>query len=379
MNGTIYDVLECVVSPAFASVENFVLGPGKPVSASIGIETGWSLYSFDFETQTALFVELPLELDLSQSAFTYMDQCKYAIRLLQVPMADLADLAAQIPEAKKVIFVFNIGRCGSTLACNVLNELPEVWCLSEPDAYSRLLLEDFLAKSRVIYPRDQAVQLIQQATRLLFRPPPGQDETVFAVKFRSQSLFQADLYYEAFPDASFVFLYRDALNWSDSVYQMVRKFGAPADTPREECGVLWDIFTAASGREKLLKYVDIDTEVAPMEDALSPAWAFAMDTYSAHLNAGVPFMALRYNELNSDRQGSLRSLFAHCGLPPDRAVSFFVAFEKDSQQGTPIARDIVAERLSDAQKAKLTKILTKHPRFGDADMILPDIYYTKVS
>lgn len=376
MDAVLYDNIEMVENMvSIASPEHFVLGEGRPADARMIIEDkNWSLYYYDKESQSALFVELPEGTDLAQSAFAYSDQHRRAQRALSVPFSVIEVLAQEIAPPEKIIFVFSIGRCGSTLVSNILNEIEDVWCLSEPDAYTRLLLESHEDGVRANYSREQAISLIQIATRLLFRPPAGSAPQVFAVKFRSQSTVMIDLFHAAYPDAKFVFLYRDAISWSDSFYRMVQKFDVPSMTPRESCLFLWQVLSAAASTDQLAALVDIDGEDVQGIDAFTPAWAHYLDCYSAALAAGVPFIALRYNELNTDRVESLTALLDHCGLPAEEVGAALQAFAKDSQAGTLIARDVKAEALSSEEKVRLGKILARHKRFSSPDLLLPDIY-----
>ena len=357
----------------FSSPEHFVLDEGIAADPQMVVENrNWSLYTFDHAKERALFVELPEGTDLSQAAFAYLDQHQLAQRVLSVPFSELDRLAAQIPEAETNVFIFSIGRCGSTLVSNILNQLDEVYCLSEPDAYSRLLKENFDARLRLNYTPEQVKNLIRVATRLLFRPPDL--ATTYAVKFRSQSLFQADLFQAAFPDAKFIFLYRDAISWSNSVFQMTQKYGQSTVLTGDVRTQIWSILTASSDAAYLKPYVDVTAEKIPSEQTILPAWPFSMEEYSQQLARGVPYYALRYNELNSDRAASLTALLKHCGLPTAKVATALEAFERDSQAGTHIAKAIEVERLNETQKSTLRDILGRHPKFADPDTILPDIY-----
>ena len=375
MGVMVHDILHHVDHTNWSSPGDFLLAAGQPASPDLLIDQpNWSLYTLDRPTASALFVELPPELDLAHSAFVYNDQHRLARRVMVVPFDQLASLAARVTPPEKVIFLFSIGRCGSTLASNVLNEVPGVWGLSEPDAYSRLIMANYSDDQRLGYPRDQVVELIRACTTLLFRPPAARKATVLAVKFRSQALFQADLYHQALPEAACVFLYRDALGWANSFYRMARQYGFPPVLTGDRRRAMWNAVTAAEDLALLRPYVDIDSAEVAMEDAFAPGWACNMAEYSSHLRAGVPFLALRYNEMNRDRVASLSHLFRHCGLPPEQATRATAAFDHDSQAGTLVSRDNGVDGLAPAQLARLRQILARHPRFGDPDKLLPDIY-----
>lgn len=361
--------------PDWARPSDFELGSSRRVSARMVVEElGWSLYSFDRPTRSAWFVDLPPDVDLSEVPFVHMEQHRRARRVLQVPFGELSDLAARIAPPEHVIFLINIARCGSTLCSRALNNVPGVWSLSEPDIYTRLAQDGYLSTTPTDYTPDELVQLIQVGTRLLFRPPPRNGARVLALKLRSQASIHAHLYHRALPDASFVFLYRDALSWANSFYRMMRKFDIPAVLTGESRVTGWSVTAPGQDPSSINALVDLEAEEVCLEDAFAPGWAFNMQTYLRHLQAGVPYLALRYDDLTADPQSTLRRLFRHCLLPEEAVIPALAAFEKDSQAGTPIARDIPMAGLSDAQIAKLSGLLARAPAGLDADLRLPDMY-----
>ena len=99
-----------------------------------------------------------------------------------------------------------------------------------------------------------------------------------------------------------------------------------------------------------------------------------MQEYSRHLQAGVPFMVLRYNDLNADRTASLLQLFAHCGLSKVDAANALSAFDHDSQAGTMVSHDVPADGLTPDQAARVRRILQLQPSYNDPNLRLDDIY-----
>lgn len=375
MGAEVFDIVRKVDQLSWPSGADFVLGAGQAVAPQVVLEQrNWSLYSLDLTTDLAWFVELPEGFDLSASAFAFIDQHAQARRVLQMSLSDLQEVAATAASPRHVIFVFNIGRCGSTLISHVLNTSPEVWGLSEPVAFVRLILQNYDSEHRLEASRGNLVNMIRACTLLQFRPPMGSSRNVFALKFHSQTLFQADLYHEAFPDASFVFLYRDAIGWTKSWYQMARKYGFAAELTGAKKSSIWNTVTAADDLALLAPYVDLDAPGLPLEDGLVIGWARNLEEYERQLAAGVPFLAMRYNDLNRDREMSLVRLFRHCGLPPDDAVAGLAAFDRDSQAGTLVSHDVAAEEMTDAQVDRLRGVLARHPRHGDPDQRLADIH-----
>jgi hypothetical protein len=359
----------------WANLSDFELGPAVAVTPRMVIDQShWSLYGLDHAADRAVFVQLPSGTDLAQSPFSYATQHRLARRVLTMSLADLEAVAELAPPVPRVVLIFSIGRCGSTLMSHALNTVPSVWCLSEPDAFSTLVLQHYHSRQRLDFPRAQIIRLIRACTRLQFRPPSGRQADVFAVKFRSQSLFQADLFHEALPLARCVFLYRDALGWANSVYGMMRQYGFADSLTGPDRTLAWSIFTAASDPAPLADVIDLSAPEVPMELALGPAWSCNMAEYTRHLQAGVPFLALRYNEFNRDREAQIARMLRHCGLPENHARTTLQAFERDSQAGSHLAREVMTERLSDARLERLAKVMSRIQDFGAPDLKLPDIY-----
>ncbi|MCX7287721.1 MAG: hypothetical protein NTW20_09220 [Rhodobacterales bacterium] len=374
MPAHVHDVLATRTPVGWANVDDFDLGPATSVPARLVIDQpGWALYGLDHARNLAVFTDLPAGTDLADSPFAYATQHRLARRVLTLPLEEVEGLADLAPPVPRVILIFSIGRCGSTLLSHALNTVPGVWCLSEPDAFSTLILQHYNSTRRSSFPRDQIIRLIRACTRLQFRPPAGRQADVFAMKFRSQALFHADLYHQALPDAACVFLYRDALGWANSVYGMMRQYGSSDSLTGDDRTLCWSIFTAASDPGSLADVIDLAAPEVPVELALGPAWACNMAEYTRHLQAGVPFVALRYNEFNRDREAQLARMLRHCSLPPEHAANALQAFERDSQSGTHLAREVTTERLPRDRLDRLAAVLSCLPDFAAPDLILPDI------
>ena len=69
------------------------------------------------------------------------------------------------------------------------------------------------------------------------------------------------------------------------------------------------------------------------EELLAPAWAFYMEEYLRQRAAGVPFLAIRYDELDADREATPPRLLRHCGLPAEAVPAVMRAFGRDFAGG----------------------------------------------
>jgi LPS sulfotransferase NodH len=375
MSASVHEVIGRPEMGGWANLDDFALGPGSAADAGSVLQgQDWSLYGLDEARDVAVFTELPPGTDLAGSPFAYLTQHRLARRVAVMPLAEFEAVAEGLPLPGRTVLVFSTGRCGSTLLSHALNAVPGVWCLSEPDAYSTLVMQHYHSLKRAGFPRDRVVRLIRAITKVQCRPPAGRRADVFAVKFRNQSLYQADLYQKALPDSSHIFLYRDALGWANSVYGMLRQYGYPDIASGAGRTAAWSIFTGAKDLSGLAAIIGADAPETPLELPLAPVWADMMAEYARQLEGGVPFLALRYNEFNRDRVASVRRILRHCGLPEVHAEQALAAFETDSQAGTHVAREVTTERLSGERLARLRDILARCGAFGDPDMRLADMY-----
>ena len=265
MPAQLHDVLATRKPIGWANLDDFDLGPATATPARIVIDQpGWTLYGLDHARDLAVFTDLPPGTDLADSPFAYATQHRLARRVLTMSLAELEAVADLAPPVHRLILIFSIGRCGSTLLSHALNTVPGVWCLSEPDAFSTLVMQHYHSPRRSGFPDDQIIRLIRACTRLQFRPPSGRQADVFAMKFRSQAIFQADLYHRALPDAPCVFLYRDALGWANSVYSMMRQYDFPDTLTGPDRALAWSIFTAAADPAPLDGIIDFSAPQVPM-------------------------------------------------------------------------------------------------------------------
>ena len=351
---------------------DFTLGPGQAVSPMLVLtQPGWSIYALDLDLRQAVFTHLPPQIDLADVPFAMLEQFAKADQILLVPFAALDALADATPQPKELIFLFGIARCGSTLVSRILNEVPEVWSLSEPSLYFNL------AMHRHILSRDDQRNLIRACTRILFRPPAGAAPGAarsFAIKLQSQPLFQADIYHQAFPQAKFVFLYRDGASWAKSMSHFLQNIGVPMRLNTEARLLSWHYGACVTSTDGLERYYDVSAPDIAHAEHLAPVWALAMEEYLRQLANGVPFLALRYNEFDSDPATTTARLLDHCGLGAEHLAKALRALDRDSQAGTSIGRDKSIITFTAADYAMFKTTLARHPRTLSPDLLLPDIY-----
>jgi hypothetical protein len=222
-----------------ALLGDFVLDAGTRVPSDIVVkETGCSLYCLDQATRAAVFVKVPPNCDLAAAPFMRMAQFQHATHVLLVPWNELTELAQCVPLPKNLIFVFNIGRSGTTLVSHMLGHVEGVLSLSEPNAHLDA------TRSRYINGVALTRELISASTRLLCRQPDGSVPDTLAIKLYSQSLFNCADFHHEFPQAKYVFLYRDATSWANSTFKMAKGYGMADVLDRAARDFTWNIVSA---------------------------------------------------------------------------------------------------------------------------------------
>jgi hypothetical protein len=353
-----------------AQLAHFILSAGEAASPQMIVDDlRWMPYCLDAENRRVIFVDVPTEVDLSDAVFAHLTQFHHARRVLAVPYESLAALSAQVSQPQNLIFIFNLARAGTTLVHRMLNQVEGVWCLSEADIYT-----DISGLERSEPGDEEILYLIRHCTPLTFRPRhPNQ---TLALKFRSQALLMADLFYRAFPQSKCIFLYRDALSWGNSFYKFVQRLDATAlFDDGEIVKNLWAGFALQADVSRLETFIGRPVERVGIEEFFPGMYAIHIEKYMETFRQGVPYYAIRYNELDRDREAVAAKLLEHCGLPQESLPQVMLAFDSDAQEGTQLARDRPARSFTAEQSARFLEVLRRHPQYNSPDILLPDIYH----
>lgn len=351
----------------YALPGDFTRSGGVPVDASRVVdEPGWSPYCLDVEHRSLTFVRLPAAIDLAEAPFYYVTQYREANAVIDMPFDEAVALASSLP-MPDVALIFSIGRCGTTLVSHALNGSPEVVSISEPETFFHRALQAMPAGS-------ERNGLIDALCRLHFAVRKNKDARLLAIKFRSQALFAGEQIYRALLRASYVFMYRDAVGWTESLMQFATAVGATFPLSTQSRDLTWMLVSADQPLSVLAKYTDIDVEFTEGAALIPAGWSIQLTEYRKLLHLGVPFLALRYNELVANRKTELERLFAHCGIAAGAVDKALDAFDEDSQKGTIIERKEERTHLDAAGVALLRRTLSCDPLSADPDLRLPDIY-----
>lgn len=325
------DVRQKPFAVAPAAATDFATHPvGDFEAGALATDPTLSLYCLDLGRREALFVRTPPELDLTAAAFLYQTQYSAATELVAVPFAELHRVAATVEApSERLVFVYSVGRCGSTLVSKAFAAADGVVSLSEPDFFWQLhALQDA--------GDPELDTLVASCIRLLCAPRPAR---AWAIKLRSHEIELADALRRSFPEAKSVFLYRDADSWARSA---ARAFGF--FSPETLAG--WDPASSVFPRLRSLVDGPVPEPFASPVELMAWLWATSVARAIALRDAGVQLVAASYAELQSDPEASLAALLARSGLTIDPAALAAVA-GADSQAGTELSREQAAVSTSE--------------------------------
>ncbi len=365
MSARVLNIVEKTAPNEFfpAVPRNFRVSEGESVPAEIVIDDpNVSLYCLDDEQKQAWFVETPPGVDLTQAPFFYVTQYQTAQRLIAVPYNTLHQLADTLPRADdRLLLIYSVGRCGSTLISQSLGAVPNVVSYSEPDVYTQLTMMRYADPSR----DDEYVRLLRSCTALLGKRAPW-----LALKFRANVTHIGGLLHRAFPGAKNLFLYRHAETWAQS---MNSAFAGGA--PPLLADPIFFLFLASSA-PMLPPFMQRQGREPVMVESFTLLWLSVMDTYLKLCEQGIPFLALRYEDIKAQPKRVLSDTFAYCGLPLDEVDAAYAAFSKDSQEGTGLSQANLEQRrvqpLGADHYAQLRAVLEAHPVIQTPGFIAPN-------
>ena len=324
-----------------------------------------TLYCLDFEKRQAIFVETPPECDLTHVPFMYAAQYEHALRLVQIPFSTLHALAAEVViDPARLILIYSVGRCGSTLVSSAYREVGGVESLSEPDVFTQMLG----AWGADGLDGDEQTQLLKSCTLLQCAPGRIKGAAAWALKFRSMVTEMWPLFYETFPEAKVVFLYRQAEPWSRSFHRMI---GGGDPIERLELTHMRHLFGRLNPRLE-------PRTTASLLETMACAWLSIMESGLEMQHRGIPMFIARYEELSSAPRDVFAHMFAYSGLPQEAVGKLDAVLTQDSQAGSTISRESLGEspiQLTAEHLKELRRLIHKGSPAWTADTLLPETYF----
>ncbi|RUS79741.1 hypothetical protein EGW08_012514 [Elysia chlorotica] len=316
-------------------------------------------------TTHAHLVETPTSVDVYSSRtspFMKRAQFKHAVRVMVVPLRHFYRLTASLGDpATGVAWITNSGRCGSTLLLQMLENIPGMRCLSEPDVTTNVAL-----LSRAGHLDAAEVEMLSRAVvRYLCRAAPG--VTHVAVKVRYTCVTEVQLVQKLFPAFRHVYLYRDLGNVMTSFYKFIHRDLAVCMLEKliNSASTLPPVRTRVRAylagmiawadcydREELVQVLSSGTFMGYGTAIICSNLAVFKKDLETGVTKDVP--TLHYDELIRQPRTVLTRLFQHLAIPTCHVDEALKALDADSQAGT-IASNIQDRGIRQAVRKITTK------------------------
>ena len=324
------------------------------------------LYCLEPENQQAVFVKTPDVADILAAPFYYISQHEQATQVLKVSYETFEQLANHVVlDDQHVIFIYSMGRCGTTLTSSAFSQAKDVVSLSEPDIFTQLVqMRDFSDTNK-----PEISNLIRSCLLLTCKDQVDGRQPVWVIKFRSFAIEIADMLYAHFPRAKSLFLYRHVEPWGIS---FARAFGGNAVPTQEQLVGFW--MWSKLVVKKLDRYNLASLEEITPGLIISLMWLNNMERCLERLEAGQPMLPVRYENLKANPELVIRSIFNYCGVTVSEMNSLLDVFRKDSQAETPVSRDQLKQvnwELNPDDMAFILSVIAEQPVINTPDYQLP--------
>lgn len=312
-----------------------------------------SLYCLDLEKGEAVFVETPRDLDLTELPFLYVAQYYNATHVVSVSFDAFHEMAALVDFVEEnLVFIYSVGRCGSTLVSKAFAALPNVRSLSEPDVFTQLA--DARAVGELV--DEEVRKLGESCVRMQFKSMVGKTGCEYlVVKFRSQCLEIADLLAASFSSARRLYLTRDPISWLGSAY---RAFVDPELVDDFEYRQhLEDFFVRMY---PLVRDLQVKGEPMAVSRIWILNWIANVESYQRLRATGIDFYELDFSKIKADPHESVREIFDYCGVSVEDWECVAAQLSEDSQAGSSLAQG----KIRDA-----SKLLPEHSRLDAVELL----------
>ncbi|ESO09495.1 hypothetical protein HELRODRAFT_168488 [Helobdella robusta] len=273
------------------------------------------------------------------SPFMMNAQFINAVKILKISTVCLHALAEKIGDPKgELILLNNCSRCGSTLLTQMFNFTDKILAFGEPNCLN------FLSKAADYLGVESSEnlefeRLARNTIRLLCKRTQAGNEIAYVIKVCSPCLGATPLLVKLFPNAKPLFLYRDPVKVSQSIYRMscslysIRLFYVFGKGSAFKFSKMMGFVGFPESYYKLCMYHDLTMGVG--------FWYALTRQYLKCVEVVKNFPALRYEDIVKNTAKSLEIIFRHCNLPLELIPKALEALGCDSQKGTALASDVL--------------------------------------
>jgi hypothetical protein len=329
------------------------LGPPAALPSDVLVrEPGWTHFEFDFDRGEAVFLDVGASTNLFEPAFSYFAAFRASRRYATLPIDEFLALTAALPLRRRLVHLFNPGHCGSTLVHKIFNASGVAWSLSEPKAAWELSL------TGSAFPRNRRRALIEASLKSLsLLPHVAARETLVLKHFSQVANHYADWRAVA-PDATNLYLDREALAWCNSLYGFVQRLGYSFPMAPAEKRLSWVLSSLGRPESFLDGILDLDSEDSHFDQIEAIGWLILARLRREAEAGGMVFHSFDYDVLNARREETVARLFAASGLPASAVAPALTAFDGDSHEGEVTSHDKPVQKFDAAAEARIRSMLS---------------------
>mmetsp|Transcript_10250 Transcript_10250/g.31321 ORF Transcript_10250/g.31321 Transcript_10250/m.31321 type:complete len:443 (+) Transcript_10250:195-1523(+) len=308
------------------------------VDPSYLLKDNVSLYAVN--EREAIFVEADEGTQLwrsEHSSFLSLAQFHNARRVITLPLEQFHRFADEIGEPKApLIFLPNVGRCGSTLLTQTIERTDRCVVYSEPFALTAVSLY-FGDRG---YPQSVVDLVARDVVRVLCKPVETPKQ-VDAFVFKPQAPYTdcVTLFGRLYPNAKQVFMWRHVKETASSLERLVYKlplFYLPCVLPDWLNPVIcW--FSQICQNARISREDVRDMLRFPL---LSGVYAYAkvMSQYKVFHSEGYKVVGVTYEDLVQNPEYAVTQIFNYCKLDNELVSLALRAFAEDSQTNSFVSK-----------------------------------------
>ena len=361
------------------SINDFTLSEGSPVDAQLILRSPQiSMYCADVTNKNIVFVETPPGLDLSAAPFYYLAQYEHATKVITLCFEDFIRLTEALPYPdKKFLFLYTVGRAGSTLLTQIFAGDPDTVAISEPD-----ILSDFSRLAQK-YPVQKAnvEKLLLSCFKLFSSSKATAGRQRIFIKPRGHCIEMGEMIHTVLPDARGIFLYRNAKPVIESFIRAFSIAGVLSLLRDTVLSRMLLTYLMKRYKASLLDYFPCIKEYplatifkTGWTGLLCITWLSIMKAYVSLYRKGIDVKAVRYEDILKSPQELVSQLFSYCSIPAACIAPGLKALERDSQEGTRLARSVAKKKQKHMREINMEHvliILQSQPEIRSPDYVAP--------
>ena len=315
------------------ALNDYICSPDGYVDTDYILRDNVSL--FFIEDHTAVFAECDEGVQIWRSqygAFIKEATLRHAKKLLVMPVSMMIEFADKLgPPKTNLCFMFKTTRCGSTLLTQMLELSGKCVAMSEPTAMNDLS-QLYKAKPDDVKTEQFARSIISILCKPVSRPS---ENALYLVKVTSTSVALMPLLYKLYPDAKFLFMYRNVVNVSTSVYRSIQV------NPLVLIMFYASFFTTKVLEEFMnemgMSGYEYSAKSRSLLDMGTFAWCVSITQYQQCKEAYPDLRCVTYEDLMADPGRMMKVILRFLDVPEELAERTLAALNEYSQSNSILA------------------------------------------